>query len=125
MPLAGGDETREGWVPLLGYLPLSAVTLSSSATISELLDPTSRKRSTVGLLGGFPNFLRCRAFSSNKTFPPSHINRRDTELKGVGDAGKERLNLSFLQLYRIGLGIFADPIPPNIKPGKSGERQSQ
>lgn len=61
------------------------------------------------------------------TFPTSHIDRRDTELKGVavGVQGKRGWTSCFLSLVGLGLDIFADTIPPKIKSGKSGERQSQ
>ena len=43
---------------------------------------------------------------------------------GEGCTGEKMLKLSLSQLGRIGLGISPDPIPPNIKDGKSGERHN-
>lgn len=117
-------KTPESWVPFGPSFPLSSVTLRCHLPFLSCgfhFYETKHFR----FLQWFSNFLRYRALSSKKTFLQVIETEESQDWVGGWGTRKEMLNLSLSQTGRIVLGIFPDPIPPELKPRMWGERQSQ
>lgn len=115
-------------VRVLTYLPLSSGTLNMSSTISQIQIPLKihkRKHFRPPQWVFFFFEMHSSFFKQNIPSKPYKLKRHRTT--GVGDEGHregEAEPLLFPAWWNWP-SLFADPVPPDIKPGESGERASQ